>query len=496
MKDYSSNWNVITMNLTKTVTGTPCQNSVFLLKENSVEDKLLLNEEECTYLLARWSMEESVVEINRYTSKLLIINISTSKNENTALELWRRKGNEVAQWAKTEKVKCIEINSFLENPTDLLAFAEGVLLGSYQFLKYQSNAEKMKTSLSEVIIRGDQLSEKQLAELSILTKAVFTARDLVNEPVVNLTAEKFGRLLAEMSEKAGINSEILGKAQIESLGMGGLLAVNKGSVDPPTFTILEWKPEHPLNDQPIVLVGKGVVFDTGGLSLKPTAKSMDYMKSDMAGAAAVAGAINVAAGIQLPLHLLVLIPSTDNRPGGNAITPGDVITISNGATVEVLNTDAEGRLILADALTYAKKYNPMLVIDLATLTGSAAMTLGIHGIAAMANEPNELFELLMEAGERSYERMVKLPLWEEYDEMIKSNIADMKNIGGGEAGAISAGKFLQRFVNYPWIHLDIAGPSYLHAADHYRSIGGTATGVRLLSEFFTLVVQKLSAHSN
>jgi leucyl aminopeptidase len=278
--------------------------------------------------------------------------------------------------------------------------------------------------------------------------------------------------------------------------MGGLLAVNKGSLDPPTFTILEWKPENCLNDQPIVLVGKGIVFDTGGLSLKPTAKSMDYMKSDMAGGAAVAAAICTAALHRLPLHLVALVPATDNRPGGNAVTPGDVITISNGATVEVLNTDAEGRLILADALCYAKKYNPMLVIDLATLTGSAAMTLGIHGIAAMGKDCRDHFDLLKTAGDRVNERIVELPLWEEYDEMIKSSIADMKNIGGGEAGAITAGKFLQRFADFPWIHLDIAGPSYLHAADHYRTVGGTAVGVRLLVDFFNLLVKSLTPRLN
>jgi leucyl aminopeptidase len=223
---------------------------------------------------------------------------------------------------------------------------------------------------------------------------------------------------------------------------------------------------------------------------------MDYMKSDMAGAAAVSAAINVAALNNLPLHIVALIPATDNRPGGNAITPGDVITISNGATVEVLNTDAEGRLILADALCYAKKYDPMLVIDMATLTGSAAATLGIHGIAAMRNDSAQLFDLLKSAGDHVNERIVELPLWDEYDEMIKSSIADMKNTGGGEAGAISAGKFLQRFVDYPWIHLDIAGPSFLHAADHYRAVGGTATGVRLLSEFFNLLINRMNSGSN
>jgi leucyl aminopeptidase len=373
----------------------------------------------------------------------------------------------------------------------LLAFAEGAILGSYQFLKYNSKAEKTRTTLQEIHLNSESVTESELQELSILTDAVFKTRDLVNEPVVNLNSETFSSLLQEMCSEVGIQCQTLGKDQIEALGMGGLLAVNQGSVDPPAFTILEWKPVKPLNAQPIVLVGKGVVFDTGGLSLKPTAKSMDYMKCDMAGGAAVAAAIWVAASNHLPLHLVTLVPITDNRPGGNAITPGDVIKISNGATVEVLNTDAEGRLILADALCYAKKYDPMLVIDLATLTGSAAMTLGVHGIAGMGSQCSELFDLLKKAGERVNERIVELPLWEEYDELINSTIADMKNIGGPEAGAITAGKFLQRFVDYPWIHLDIAGPAFLHTAVHYRTVGGTATGVRLLTDFFNQLVQTL-----
>ena len=484
------------MILTKSTSEIPQRNQIFLLKEITDLPELSLGQEEHIYLLDKLKNEQRLVEINRFTSKLLIATIPSFEVPNHALEAWRRKGNEAALWARENKFESIEITAFPENPEIILAFAEGAILGNYQFLKYNSKADKMRTSLSEIIINGKSVSDKDLEQLSILTNAVFRARDLVNEPVISLNAEKFSSILEQMSLEVGIHSEVLGKDQIEALGMGGLLAVNKGSVDPPTFTIMEWKPEKPLNRQPIVLVGKGVVFDTGGLSLKPTAKSMDYMKCDMAGGAAVAAAIFVAASYKLPLHLVTLVPATDNRPGGNAITPGDVITISNGATVEVLNTDAEGRLILADALCYAKKYNPMLVIDLATLTGSAAMTLGIHGIAAMSNQWGDLFDLLKKAGERVNERIVELPLWEEYDEMIKSSIADMKNIGGGEAGAISAGKFLQRFTDYPWIHLDIAGPAFLHAADHYRTVGGTATGVRLLTDFLRLLADGMGTGPN
>lgn len=459
------------------------------------KEQLPLQQEELSYLQEKLSHEQRIVEINHYTSKILLVGIAGTKDENQHLEAWRRAGNEVAQWARKEMIQSIEIGSTTQGALQLLAFAEGIVLGSYQFLKYQSKAEKLKTTLSEICFTGGRVTQENLAELSLLAAIVYQTRDLVNEPVIALNAEKLGEVFQQNCAQSGVKLEVLNKSRIEALGMGGLLAVNKGSIDPPTFSVMEWKPANAFNNDPIVLVGKGVVFDTGGLSLKPTAKSMDYMKSDMAGAAAVAGAIQAAARNNMPLYLVALIPSTDNRPGGNAITPGDVITISNGATVEVLNTDAEGRLILADALSYANRYHPMLVIDLATLTGSASMTLGIHGIAAMGSQSEEFLLLLKQAGEQVNERLVELPLWDEYDEMIKSTIADMKNIGGGEAGAITAGKFLQRFVSYPWIHLDIAGPAFIHAADHYRTVGGTATGVRLLFQFFKTLVQQFERPS-
>jgi leucyl aminopeptidase len=484
------------MILQKFIQGNPEHTQIFLLKETAELDRLSVSREEYDYLQSKLNNEKQLVEINRFTSRMLVICIPPGKKETRELESWRRKGNEAAQWAREEKIESLVISSFTADPGVILAFAEGILLGSYQFLKYNSNAGKVKTALQEVYLREDRVTDRQLSLLNSLSEAVCQTRDLVNEPVLNLNAVTLGNTFFQMGREAGLQAEVLGKEEIEALGMGGLLAVNKGSVDPPTFTILEWNPENAVNEQPVVLVGKGVVFDTGGLSLKPTPKSMDYMKSDMAGAAAVAAAICTAALNKLPVRLVALVPATDNRPGGNAVTPGDVITISGGTTVEVLNTDAEGRLILADALVYAKKYNPLLVIDLATLTGSAAMTLGIHGIAGMCNDSEALFELLKKAGEQVSERIVELPLWEEYDEMIKSAIADMKNIGGGEAGAITAGKFLQRFTGYPWIHLDIAGPSFLHAADHYRTAGGTGVGVRLLVEFFHLLAERLSADVN
>ena len=265
--------------------------------------------------------------------------------------------------------------------------------------------------------------------------------------------------------------------------MGGLLAVNQGSPQPPTFSIMEWKPANAVNKKPIVLVGKGVVYDTGGMSLKPTPNSMDYMKCDMGGGAAVAGAIYAIAAAKLPVHVVALVPATDNRPDGDAYVPGDVITMMGGKTVEVLNTDAEGRLILADALHYAKRYQPELVLEFSTLTGAAAAAIGPQGIVCMGTVDEHTRSALHQAGNTVYERLAEFPFWEEYDELIKSDVADIKNVGGPAAGAITAGRFLNHFVDYPYMHFDIAGPAFSKSADSYRGRNGTGVGVRLLFEY-------------
>ena len=241
---------------------------------------------------------------------------------------------------------------------------------------------------------------------------------------------------------------------------------------------------------PLVLVGKGVVYDTGGLSLKPTANSMDFMKSDMAGAAAVIGTFCTLASLDLPMEVIGLIPITDNRPGYEAMTPGDILTFANGKTVEIRDTDAEGRLILADALIYAQKYKPQLVIDLATLTGSAVAAVGPEAAVMMGTAPKEAKEKLSTAGWSTFERLVEFPLWEEYNEQIQSEIADITNLGGPTAGAITAGKFLEHFIDYNWIHIDIAGPSFDKKGQGYRPAGGTGYGVRLLYRFLKNITKQ------
>ncbi|MFM8977511.1 MAG: leucyl aminopeptidase family protein, partial [Bacteroidota bacterium] len=340
-----------------------------------------------------------------------------------------------------------------------------------------ASSEKESKRLS---VHPVNLGKETLLELAELCRAVIKARDLVNEPQSVLGAVELAQAFKAMGKESGFKVNVWNQTRIEQEGMGGILAVNRGSVRPPTFTIMEYKPAKAVNKQPIVLVGKGVVYDTGGLSLKPTPGSMDSMKCDMAGAAAVGATMQAIAKNSLPVYVIALVPATDNRPGGDAYAPGDIIRISDGTTVEVLNTDAEGRLILADALHYAKRYKPELVVDLATLTGSAVMALSSHATPCMGTADRIQIQAMVDAGFRCYERIVPMPIWEEYGDMIKTSVADLKNIGGREAGAITAAKFLEHFTDYPWLHLDIAGPAFLDGEHTYRGKHGTGHGVRLL----------------
>ena len=365
------------------------------------------------------------------------------------------------------------------NKAVAFAFSEGLALSNYQFLKYFS--DKKEHSLKTINLCGG-MEEADVNNLQAIIDGTCIARDLVNEPLSYLSAVQYSQDIETYGKKFGFSVEVLHKKKIEALKMGGLLAVNQGSIDPPTFSIMKWKPTEATNKKPIILVGKGIVYDTGGLSLKPTPNSMDLMKSDMGGSAAVVGAMAAIAKAKLNIHVIGLVPATDNRPSGNAYAPGDVITMHDGTSVEVLNTDAEGRLILADALSYAKKYDPELVIDLATLTGAAARAIGKQGIVAMGNDENTM-TALKKSGAEVHERLAEFPFWDEYADDLKSNIADLKNLGGPEAGAITAGKFLEHFTNYPYTHLDIAGPAFMLTPFNYRGKGGTGVGVRLLFNF-------------
>lgn len=414
--------------------------------------------------------KESSFLLNGFNEGLLLVESSDEDEKN------RVSGAKAFNELKT-KAKIVEV---IGDSVEVFAFMEGFALASYKFDKYFSKKDD-KVILEAAFSKN--LDEDQAVELAMIQKAVFWARDMVNEPLSYLTAEQFAEEMKVIADDAGMSATVLEKAQIEALKMGGLLAVNKGSIDPPTFTILEHKPKKPINKKPIVFVGKGVVYDTGGLSLKPTPNSMDEMKSDMGGAAAMAGAIYLASLQDLPIHVICLIPATDNRPGLNAYAPGDVIKMFNGKTVEVLNTDAEGRMILADALSYSAKFDPELVIDAATLTGAAWRAVGTQASCIMGTADDKELKALEQAGLDTYERTITFPFWEEYGEQMKSHIADLKNIGGATAGMITAGKFLEHFVDAPYIHVDIAGPAWLQSNDAYRTKGGTGVGVRLMYQF-------------
>ena len=459
----------------------------FLVFDRTSLNGIPLTTDEAAYALTQLEESELVI-LNRYNELVFVVFADTLKNKGSFLEQCRIRGNEISGILSKAKIGEIDIIVLAGNQEAGLALAEGISLGSYQFLKYLSAIDKKQWNLKKINFVGSDISKSEVDQLAVMVDAVFIARDLINEPASHLNAVKLASCFETMGKVSGFSTDIFHKAKIEALKMGGLLAVNQGSIDPPTFSVLKWEPANAKNTKPIVLIGKGVVYDTGGLSLKPTKDSMDYMKCDMAGGAVVAAVIYFAAKCNLPLHLIALVPSTDNRPDGNAFAPGDVVYMHSGQSVEILNTDAEGRLLLADALSFAKNYHPDLVIDVATLTGSASMAIGQHGIVAMGNANEPVFSALKRSGESVYERIVEFPLWEEYGESIKSDIADMKNIGAREAGAITAGKFLEKFVDYPWIHLDIAGPAFLNTSDHYRTKGGTATGVRLLIDYLKSLV--------
>ncbi len=442
-----------------------------------------LNKEEIKFINSRIEQKEKVICLNRLHSWFFLVMPEKDKADHIIKEGIRKSSDKIFQKISSMKLKNLKIVDETANADYALAAAEGIALSNYQFIKYFKDADKKKSKLSKIEIYSKNLDKKDVDKLQIVCEAVYHARDLVNEPLSYLTAVKLSDEIKEFANDAGYKTEVFNKRKIESLKMGGLIAVNKGSIDPPTFSIMTWKPDNAANKKPIILVGKGVVFDTGGLSLKPTKDSMDRMKADMGGAAGIIGAMYACAKAKLPLYVIALIPATDNRPSGNAYAPGDVIEMHGGQTVEVLNTDAEGRMILADALSYAKNYDPELVIDMATLTGAASAAIGRYGIVGMGNADEKVFDKLAASGENVYERIARLPFWDEYDEQIKSDIADLKNMGGPTGGAITAGKFLEHFTDYPYIHLDIAGTANISSQDSYRGKGGTGSGVRLIFDF-------------
>ena len=438
-----------------------------------------LSADEINYVKTQIEAKSEFIFLNRNGQWFYIQTVDAKNTVAKEKEKMRCDACKLHKSVTQQKIRSLSIFDAVGDAGLLCAFAEGMALSNYQFLKYKGKRDEEQYSLSDLIIVGN-VAQKEIDQLNFVLEGVYKARDLVNEPASVLTPSKLAAEFEAMGMDAGFEVQVFDKAAIEKMKMGGILAVNKGSTEAPTFSILEWKPADAKNKRPVVLAGKGITYDTGGHNLK-TDNYMDDMKDDMAGAAAVAAAIYAVAKSQLPVYVIGLLPSTDNRLSPDAVSPGDIITMYDGTTVEIANTDAEGRLILADALAYAKKYDPELVIDIATLTGAAHRAVGNHGLAGMGNAPREIMEHLKNCGEAVHERIVEFPLWDEYAEEIKSDIADLKNIGGENAGMITAGKFLEHFTAYPYIHLDIH--AYAKEPRSYQGTGGTGYGVRLLFEF-------------
>ncbi len=460
--------------------------SLILILKNGKDWKghVAFTTDEIIYIKKQFADKNNTVVLNQLNRLLVAHNPEVKSEVYKTHEALRKVGNTLCMELNKHKMKSVSIVDESGVKGGALAMAEGMALGNYQFNELFSNGTAKKNSLTTIGVVAKDSSKEDVEFINITVQATYHARDLINLPLSHLNAVQLSKAFQKMGKEAGFKCTVLNKAKIQSFKMGGLLAVNKGSIDPPTFSVMEWKPRNAKNKKPYVLVGKGVVYDTGGLSLKPTANSMDFMKSDMGGAAVAGCAMYAIAKAKLPVHVIALVPATDNRPDGNAYVPGDVIKMYSGATVEVLNTDAEGRMILADALTWAKRYKPQLVMDFATLTGAAAAAVGQYGIVCMGTASEATKDKLKQSGNEVYERLAEFPFWDEYDELIKSDIADMKNIGGPYGGAITAGKFLQRFTDYDWMHFDIAGSAFLKAPDSYRGKNGTGTMVRMVANFF------------
>ncbi|HUU50723.1 MAG TPA: leucyl aminopeptidase [Nitrospinota bacterium] len=421
-----------------------------------------------------------------------VLLIGLGKKKEFKIEKLRQAAGTVARYIKAKALSnfstIIYGKDVLGAPFDEMAQAvtEGILLSLYELTRFKTEKDKDKKEIKEISLceeekRNIPKIKEGLRRGQILSEATNLTRELVAYPSNEATPTFLANKAKEIAKKHHLKCKVMDRAEIKRLGMNAFLGVAKGSVEPPKFIILEYKPKKK-NPDTIVLVGKGVTFDSGGITLKP-GLDMYKMKEDMGGAAAVLGAMKAAAELGLSQRIVGLVPATENLPSGSALKPGDILKSYSGKTIEVLNTDAEGRLILCDALAYAARYKPKAIIDIATLTGACEIALGNFASGMMGND-EKLMARLKEAGNITGERVWELPLWEEYDELIKSDIADIKNVGGRAGGAITAAAFLKKFVEKkPWVHIDIAGTVWTKKDKSYISKGPTGVGVRLFIEF-------------
>jgi leucyl aminopeptidase len=417
-----------------------------------------------------------------------ILLMGLGRRADFTLDRWRGVASRAAQALRDKGVKAFSLCPYVRGYSKISlqdfsqAVVEGLYLGLYQFNEFKTEQrDKIKeVERVDLVIAEEktiQRIRKAVDAAEVISRAVYLVRDLVSRPSNRKTPSMLAETAKGVAENCGLRVEVLDMEDMKNLGMGALLAVASGSREPAKFIILEYKPPKKRVDT-VVVIGKAITFDSGGISLKPS-ENLEKMKHDMAGGAAAMGIIQAVSQLGLPIHLIALIPATENLPGGSAYRPGDILTSLSGKTIEVISTDAEGRLILADALAYSQRLKPNAMIDLATLTGACIIALGDNVMGMMGNDESLKHKVKM-AAHQTGEKVWELPLWEEYDEQIKSDIADVKNLGGRPAGTITAGAFLRKFVgNTPWVHLDIAGPVWAEKDKPYIPKGATGVGVRL-----------------
>jgi leucyl aminopeptidase len=420
--------------------------------------------------------------------RLLLVGLG--KGDKASTETIRRASATAIKEAQKLQIKAVTIAVHGDLPLDpekiAQAFAEGAELGNYRFWRYRtglSEEQTLKVEHATVFARiSQEMARLGVANGQKIARGVNFARDLVNGPGYAMHPPALGDEALKLGQRVGLKVTVLDMPQLIEQGFGGILAVGKGSEHEPRFIVMEYGDAGD-GVPTICLVGKGLTFDSGGLSLKPP-EAMETMKSDMAGAAAVFGAMQVLAELKLPLHVVGLVSAAENMPSSDAYRPGDIVKTLSGKTIEVLNTDAEGRIILSDALFYAQRYDPDAIVELSTLTGAIIIALGSHASGMMGTDQT-LLDKLSRAGEVSGERVWPFPMWDEYHQMVKSEIADLKNLAGRPAGSITAGTFLAAFVgDYPFVHIDIAGTAWAdRPAKPYETIGATGVGVRLITEF-------------
>ncbi|WP_447963731.1 leucyl aminopeptidase [Nitrospira sp. Ecomares 2.1] len=422
--------------------------------------------------------------------RVLLVGLGT--RETVSLERIRQAMGTAAKRARTAKAKgmvCVmpDVPKGTGPMDDVAqAMVEGFVLGDYRFNEYRTDRSDINHSLQSCTLLTTSTTHLNEAKNGakrgqILGEATCFVRDLSNHPANVMTPSRIVTEAKKIAKEAKVRLKVLDRKQQEKLGMGGLLGVSRGSIEPPQFIILEYM-GGPRTQKPIVFVGKTVTFDSGGISLKPS-ENMEHMKADMTGGAEVLATIRAASRLKLPVNAIGLLPVTENMPGGRATKPGDILTMLSGKTVEVQNTDAEGRLILADGLAYASRLKPACVIDIATLTGAASVALGQFAIGMLGNDDTMKADL-KKAGNHAGERVWEMPLWDEYFEQLKSDVADMRNIGGRGGGMITAALFLSKFVgDHPWVHLDIASTDWGTTDRPYVPKGPTGIGTRLLIQY-------------